>query len=156
KHDEEFTYVVRYRNIGIADVENVVLKIALPIGIDLKSVDNSNYSAEGNTLFFDLNKVYKDEAGTIYINVKVNDNAKTGESLVATAVIDFTDIFGDPQPNISSSAVVAVEGGFWGLASGIGFAGFFNEWVWLLIFLILLVIFGIFYLRYKISQALKV
>lgn len=152
--NEEFTYTIRYRNIGVADVDNTLLKVSLPAYIDLKDADK-NYSDEGNVLFFNLGRVNKNEAGTIHINVQVNKDASKGESLVATAVLDFTDVFNDPQPNISASTVVVVESGFFGLSSAVGVLGRMDFWLWLILLLIAGFVFGIFYMRYKIAKIMK-
>ncbi|MBU2263646.1 fibronectin type III domain-containing protein [Patescibacteria group bacterium] len=152
--NEEFTYTIRYRNIGIADVDNTLLKVSLPAYINFKDADK-NYTDEGNVLFFNLRRVNKNEAGTIHINVQVNKDAPAAESLVATAVLDFTDVFNDPQPNISVSAVVMVESGFFGLSSAVGVFGKMDFWLWLILLLIAGFVFGIFYTRYKITQIMK-
>lgn len=155
KRNEEFVYIIKYRNIGISDVDNALLKVALLSDVAVSDIDKSNYSQEGNVLFFKIGRVNKNEAGTINIKVKVNKDADSGENMVATAVLDFTDIFGDPQPNISVSAVVAVESGFFGLSSAIGGLAKLDAWLWLIILLISAFVFGIFYTRYKIAQMMK-
>lgn len=155
KQNEEYVYAVRYRNIGIADVDNVLLKVSLPANVDLKDA-NRDYDSEGNVLFFNIGRVNKNGAGGIDIKVRVNQKAKSGDNLVAAAVLDFTDVFNDPQPNISVSSVVVVESGFFGVASALGLSfGNLSVWLWMFLIIILALIFGIFYLRYKIAQTIK-
>lgn len=155
KRNETYVSTIRYRNIGIADVDNVLLKVSLPSNVVLEDV-NRNYDSDANVLFFNIGRLNKNESGTIDIKMKVSEKAEWGENLVTTAVLDFTDIFNDPQPNISVSSVVVVESGFFGVASALGLS-FGNLNVWLLMFLIVILafIFGIFYLRYKIAKTIK-
>ncbi|MBI4691943.1 MAG: hypothetical protein HY773_00650 [Candidatus Terrybacteria bacterium] len=148
-----FTYSVIYRNTGIADADNNLLKVVLPKNVVLMDAGLPNYSLEENVLFFKLGKINKDEFGSLDIKVKVGDSAENGEKLTATGILDFTDAKANGQPNISASAASEVGStGFLGTAAT-GFS--LAELPW---WFYLVVIMGavIFFARYKISKILKI
>jgi len=145
------TYNVIYRNTGIADTSNNLLKIVLPKNVVLIDSGSSNYSLEENILFFKLGGINKDEIGFLNIKVKVGSSAEDGEKLTATAILDFTDAKGVSQPNISASATSEVSAGFLGTAAaGLSLAGL-PWWVYLTVALAA----AVFFVRHKISKILK-
>ena len=157
KKNETYDYTIRYRNIGIADVDNVLLKVILPQNVALKDSQPNYATAEKNILFYKIGRVNKDGKGTIDINVKVSDSVESGEKLIATAVLDYTDAFNASQPNISASVTSVAESGFFGTAAALGFSfSGSNFGFYLLTALLLAVIGAVVYIRLKVSKMLKV
>ncbi|MEW5907875.1 MAG: hypothetical protein AB1643_01700 [Patescibacteria group bacterium] len=155
KYNEEINYTVRYRNIGIADVDNVILKIILPEGLSVKSANPPDYSSERNILFFDLGKIKEKDSGSIDVKVKVEDSAEENGKLITTAILGFTDIFGNPQPDISVSNTIIIEPGFTAVAT-VGFSlAKFGSWIYIVIILLLGFLGLIIYIRYRVSKILK-
>jgi len=151
-----FTYNIRYRNIGINDVDNVVIKVSLPEAINFVSSTPTQSSSDANVYFYRIGRVSRNQVGTISIQAKVNEDAEIGTRQIATSVMDYNDIFGTPQRNISVSSAVDVGTGLASaLAAGVGFSFGGNWWVYLLWFFIILLILAIVYLYFRISQLLK-
>ena len=157
KKNETYDYTIRYRNIGIADIDNALLKIILPQNVTLKDSQPNYATAEKNILFYKIGEINKNGKGTIDISVKVNDSVESGEKLIATAVLDYTDAFGASQPNISASVTSVAESGFFGTAAALGFSlGGSNFGFYLLSALLLAVVGSVVYIRLKVSKMLKV
>ncbi|MBU4477055.1 hypothetical protein KJ639_01230 [Patescibacteria group bacterium] len=150
--NEKFEYKIKYKNTGIADADNVLLKIELPKKIFFEEAKPCKYSFDDNVLFFKLGRVNKNESGEINIVARTSDDAKYGEELTATAALDFTNMAGVSQPNVSDSATITIEGFILGMYSSA--ALFFAKIPWWLILLILVLV-SIFWARSGISKSLK-
>ncbi|MBU4223808.1 hypothetical protein KJ934_01105, partial [Patescibacteria group bacterium] len=150
--NEKFEYKIKYKNTGIADADNALLKIELPKKIFFEEAKPCKYSFDDNVLFFKLGRVNKNESGEINIVARTSDDAKYGEELTATAALDFTNMAGVSQPNVSDSATITIEGFILGMYSSA--ALFFAKIPWWLILLILVLV-SIFWARSGISKSLK-
>lgn len=148
-----FTYSIIYRNTGIADADNNLLKVVLPKNVILADAGLPTYSLEENVLFFKLGRINKDEFGSLEIKVKVGNSAENGEKLTGTAILDFTDAKAVSQPNISTSATSEVSTGFLGITAATGFSLAELPW-WLYLMAVLAAV--VFFARYKISKILKI
>lgn len=156
KKNETFTYTIRYKNIGIADVDNAVIQLSLPKNVSLRDSRPRASQADENVVFFKIGEIGKNESGSIEVKVRVEDSAGAGEKLIATAVLEFADTFGEPQPNISVSKTVSVEGGFFGLASAIALALSGRDiLVYLILFVLAAFVGTILYIRHKVDKILK-
>lgn len=150
-----FNYNIRYRNIGINDVDNVIVKLSLPEGIKFVTSNPSTSSSDANVHFYRLGRVAKGQVGSISIQAQVLEGAEIGSRQIATAVLDYDDIFGTPQRNISSSAIVDVGTGFAALAAAAGFSFGGNWWTYFLWAIIIILVMAIAYLYFKISRILN-
>lgn len=150
--NEKFEYKIKYKNTGIADVDNALLKIELPKKIFFEEAKPCKYSFDENVLFFKLGRVNKNESGEINIAVRASGDAKYGEELTATATLDFTNMAGVSQPNVSGSAIITIEGFVVGMYSSA--ALFLAKIPWWLILLIFVLV-SIFWARSGISKSLK-
>ncbi len=150
--NEKFEYKIKYKNTGIADADNALLKIELPKKIFFEEAKPCKYSFDDNILFFKLGRVNKNESGEINIAARTSEDAKYGEELTATAALDFTNMAGVFQPNVSDSATIIIKGFIPELYSSA--ALFLAKIPWWLILLIL-VLASIFWARSGISKSLK-
>ncbi len=150
-----FNYSIRYRNIGINDVDNAVIKLSMPEGVKFISSSPGFSSSDANVYFYRIGRVAKNQQGVISIQAQVPEDAESGSRQIATAVLDYSDIFGTPQRNISSSAAIDVGTGLAALAAAVGFSYSGNWLAYLLWSMIILLVMGIAYLYFKISRILK-
>ncbi len=159
---DEIIYSARYRNVGIADTDAIIIKVVLPAGTELKATEPAVFSQEGNTLIFKSGKMLKNQIDLLNIRVLVKDEAEKNKNLITTAFVDFTDVFGNVQPGISITNSVKVKGGiigglFGGLTATAAFLpGSLIFWsLFILVILISSVCFYAFYTRRRIYKLLK-
>ena len=155
--NDTYNYSINYKNIGIADTDKAMIKIILPANTKLIDVSGPDYKSEdGNIFLFNIGEVKKNTSGAINARVRVLDTASAGDKLIATAILDFADIFSSPQPNISVSAATAVGTGFLSAAAALGLSlGGAGFWLYLLLALAAIIIGAVIYIRVKVSKMLK-
>ena len=91
KVDEEINYNVVYKNISQQKLSDAVLKVTIPIETDFLGANPSAVSVDGNNIIYKIGDLGIGEQGTLNIKVKVNNRAKTNDTLIFAALLEYLD-----------------------------------------------------------------
>ena len=158
KQGEEFEYSLVYRNNCKYDLNNVVLRVVVPLETTFISSNYPISAREGNTITFNVGQVPKDYQATVVIKNSLTGNVKVGD----TIMYGTTGTYNDDKGKFNSVSVyvtalveaVKSNGGFANIVSF--FRDFGWGWLWLLILLILLlIIYWIFFRERKKETAVS-
>lgn len=154
---EFVVYNIRYRNLGLSDADDAVLKITLPDDLELETTSPLCYAADGDELIFNLGRIESDSEETLAVKIKVNDSSRLGKVLALNTKLNYVDTSSGSKESVSDSLEVAVSAGY--NSPMVAAAGFLNGWssMWLfLTFLLVLTATGYhIYSRRKIHKMLN-
>lgn len=150
-------YTVTYKNISGRDLEDVVLRVTLPTGVDFRRSSKGEFTASDNTLTLEIGTLERNEEGEVSISADVNYKAvSAGEDiLVTTAVMAYTYESTLGQEDAIAYYIHDVnncrDGNALGAFALFGGAGFFPSTLlgWLLL---ILVIMALIYVGRRLSE----
>ena len=135
---QDFTFNIDFKNTCNVDFGNVVLKIVMPAQTHFKS-SNLPSSSDGNTLIMNLGPVYRNVQSSVVINGSVLSSAKSGDTLVFSVLVNFTDADGRARSIVAYLSDV-VGANTTGSTLGASISNALSSWGWLLLLLIVLLL----------------
>ncbi len=99
---DPLTYVIDYENTGGTAIDNVVLTVALPAGLEFNALANPDWSLSGSTLTCDLGTVAASGSGNVDLLLTVADPAPAGLVSIVTEVTIAGDSGADTASDVDA------------------------------------------------------
>jgi len=138
-------YVITYKNIGKSKLTNPMIQVFIPKGITLTNLSQGTYSESSRTLSVPINDLNSNDAGTIYLQAKVDSTEANLAQIVTTAVLVYTNPNGAQEnamayvlnnPKVVNNSNLLGASAFFGGMFGMGLIG----WLLLIIFIMILIL----------------
>ncbi len=139
----EIEYTVNYKNVSGELLRDLVLRVVLPKELSFVDSNRGVFSEENNTLVVNIENLYPQEEGSVFLKVRVDRGAEVGKIIVTTANMVYTIASSNIQEEVFaySKNTLANNGNVLGAASIFGGSFFPTTLVgWLLLILIILLI----------------
>jgi uncharacterized repeat protein (TIGR01451 family) len=142
-------YTVTYKNIGKSILRNPILQVIVPGSVTVRNTSRGTYQEDTRTLTVELDDLYPNEEGVLYIQGHVVSNVEDTAKIVSTALLVYTNtnsaqenaiayVLNVPKQFFSSSNNLGASAFFGGLFGGV--CGGFGLIGWLLLIIIILLI----------------
>lgn len=105
---EELGYTVVYKNITPKILDEVNLKVIIPVGADYAGSNMEPSDISGNVIEFNLDSIKSNDRGAVVILAKIKNNMPPEAKLIFTAVMTYADQFGNRS---ASTAYMTVKVG---------------------------------------------
>ena len=107
--NQEFVYTTLYRNDCPFALNNAVLRVFMPVEIDILASSNPFFIREGQKMSYNLGTLVPGAQGSVAITGFVHKDAKLGDTLLYTSTIEFLDSTNRIQN--AASYLAAILGG---------------------------------------------
>ena len=143
---ERRAYHITWKNESTQILKNVVLRVTLPQSMNFESATRGAFSGGDNTVTVDIKSLESGETGEMFLYAVSDRNLKTGELVIVTANMVYTDtkgVQGDAVAYMVHHGVLAQNI----LGASLFGAGTFLpttlfEWLTLLILILILILLG--------------
>lgn len=140
-------YTVTYKNIGKSILRNPILQVIVPGSVTVRNTSRGTYQENTRTLTVELDDLYPNEEGVLYIQGHVVSNVEDTAKIVSTALLVYTNtnstqenaiayVLNVPKQFFSSNNNLGASAFFGGLFGGV--CGGFGLIGWLLLIIIIL------------------
>lgn len=133
-------YTVTYKNLSTKVLKNVVVQVILPQEETFSRATRGDFSESSNVLTLSFGDLTGRAEGSFEIESEVNNKAESGETLVTTATLVYTNPTNGAQEDAIAYSTVLVTGSDGALAGLALFSGFGGSLVGVLLVLLLVLI----------------